>query len=784
MKTDMAGAATVLGAMSLVPTLAPKVRGHGLPAAHRQHARPATPPGWATSCGPATARPWRSSTPMPRAGWSWPTPCALAAEDEPDAIIDLATLTGACMVALGDRTAGVDGQPRRAAPAGPRRGRVRTARPCGRCRCPSTCARRSTARSPTCATSPPRRTAARSTAAIFLQEFVDDIPWVHLDIAGPADASRPGRERPRRHRLRRPDPDRSPAGRAVAGPRPPGRRARTSTSTVRARTEPTCGARKCARSARAPLQGVTSRRRYGADGGRGGRGATTTSWWRGRSPATAAPSPRIFDRYSPRVLAFCTRLLNEPAHRRRRRPGHLRRRRPAPRPAAGPGEPPAWLYAIARNECTRHGRARARAVPTEDAVMACETADDLVGRRAGRRRGSSRGRRAAVGRRRRASTSQRPHPAGAPRPPRSRRRRAGRGRRRRARADLDGHRPHARAGRPLRRRPAHRPQGPSRLRRPPGRPRRLGRHLLGAHPQAGRPPHRPVRRLRRSAAAALVAPLGTLALGPAVAVFTVPDGALDGRPRPRPGCLRRQPRAARRCGPGSGEAAPGADGRRRLCWRRRSCWSLLVVGAALGREPAGDDAQSLRSRDLERDVHHVGRRPPVRRRSRRRQRPTSTTAAGARRRTVSPNQAAPTTLPADRHPGPGGAWSPAVRRLAAGDARAADRPATTPTSAPAVGSTSGPARRRCRRRATRPTTPGPSRSPPPTTEASPGVVLRWTPAGRQLGREGDGPVGLDVDRHARPVRGPGTSPTGRSRPTRRRLGSSPTASVAVDPCPG
>lgn len=85
----------------------------------------------------------------------------------------------------------------------------------------------------------------------------------------------------------------------------------------------------------------------------------------------------IFDRYAPRVHAFCTRLLNEPhtasdatqdtfiaaAERldQLRDPSALR----------------AWLYAVARNECTRHGRARARVVPTEEAVMADATADDL-----------------------------------------------------------------------------------------------------------------------------------------------------------------------------------------------------------------------------------------------------------------------------------------------------------------------------------------------------------------------------------------------------------------------
>lgn len=83
----------------------------------------------------------------------------------------------------------------------------------------------------------------------------------------------------------------------------------------------------------------------------------------------------IFDRYAPRVHAFCTRMLNEPhtaadatqdtfvaaAQRldQLRDPSRLR----------------AWLYAIARNECTRHGRARGRAVPTEDSVMTGHLSD-------------------------------------------------------------------------------------------------------------------------------------------------------------------------------------------------------------------------------------------------------------------------------------------------------------------------------------------------------------------------------------------------------------------------
>jgi leucyl aminopeptidase len=110
---------------------------------------------------------------------------SLASEDKPAAVIDLATLTGACVVALGDKIAGVMGnddawidQVRDAAdrvgervwplplPADYRKGiespiaDIKNVGP---------------------------REGGAITAGLFLQEFVaDDLPWVHLDIAGPA----------------------------------------------------------------------------------------------------------------------------------------------------------------------------------------------------------------------------------------------------------------------------------------------------------------------------------------------------------------------------------------------------------------------------------------------------------------------------------------------------------------------------------------------------------------------------------------------------------------------
>jgi leucyl aminopeptidase len=109
---------------------------------------------------------------------------SLAVEAGVDAIIDLATLTGACVVALGRRIAGLMGNHEGWM------GQVREA---------SERAGESTWPLPL----PEEyrklidsdvadvkniggRYAGALTAGLFLKEFVGDVPWVHLDIAGPA----------------------------------------------------------------------------------------------------------------------------------------------------------------------------------------------------------------------------------------------------------------------------------------------------------------------------------------------------------------------------------------------------------------------------------------------------------------------------------------------------------------------------------------------------------------------------------------------------------------------
>jgi leucyl aminopeptidase len=110
---------------------------------------------------------------------------SLAAEAKPDAIIDLATLTGACVAALGPKYAGVLGNDQ------PFIDKVRAA------------ADRSDEKMWQLPLAREYRKLLDSnvadmkniggpyggaiTAALFLAEFVGDTPWAHLDIAGPMD---------------------------------------------------------------------------------------------------------------------------------------------------------------------------------------------------------------------------------------------------------------------------------------------------------------------------------------------------------------------------------------------------------------------------------------------------------------------------------------------------------------------------------------------------------------------------------------------------------------------
>lgn len=107
-----------------------------------------------------------------------------AVELEPAAIIDAATLTGACMVALGPEVAGVFGNDKTLT-----KGVLASAEAEGEpmWEMPLHAAYRKLIDSPVAdIKNIAGPYGGAITAALFLKEFVADTPWVHIDIAGPA----------------------------------------------------------------------------------------------------------------------------------------------------------------------------------------------------------------------------------------------------------------------------------------------------------------------------------------------------------------------------------------------------------------------------------------------------------------------------------------------------------------------------------------------------------------------------------------------------------------------
>ncbi|MGI8757405.1 MAG: leucyl aminopeptidase [Acidimicrobiales bacterium] len=195
MKGDMAGAATVLAVLSLVPLVAPRLEVTGyLPLTDNMLGPDATRVGDALRIRNGTTVEVLNTDAEGRLILA--DALSLAAEAEPDAIVDLATLTGACMVALGERTAGVMGNH---AVLGERV--LAAAASAGESMWPLPLPDHlrkgldsDVADLRNIATAP---YGGALTAGIFLQEFVDGRPWAHLDIAGPAFATSPWDEHPK-----------------------------------------------------------------------------------------------------------------------------------------------------------------------------------------------------------------------------------------------------------------------------------------------------------------------------------------------------------------------------------------------------------------------------------------------------------------------------------------------------------------------------------------------------------------------------------------------------------
>ena len=111
---------------------------------------------------------------------------ALAVESEADRIVDVATLTGACVVALGERTSGILSNDEQFGDTV-----LASSRAAGESMwpLPITEEMKATVHSSNVADlrqHNPKPYGGALFAAAFLREFVADVPWAHLDIAGPS----------------------------------------------------------------------------------------------------------------------------------------------------------------------------------------------------------------------------------------------------------------------------------------------------------------------------------------------------------------------------------------------------------------------------------------------------------------------------------------------------------------------------------------------------------------------------------------------------------------------
>ena len=190
MKHDMAGAAAVFEAMTLLQLLAPKL-----------HVK-AYIPLVENLPGPGAARPGDVVT--MRSGHTVEIlntdfegrvivadALAYAAEEGPAAIIDLATLTNAAVRALGERTAGLMSNDKHLEEL-VRQAAESSNEPVWALPMPGYLSEQLKSDIADYKNFPGTANARALTAAMFLRAFVPDgIPWAHLDIAGPAWAAEP-----------------------------------------------------------------------------------------------------------------------------------------------------------------------------------------------------------------------------------------------------------------------------------------------------------------------------------------------------------------------------------------------------------------------------------------------------------------------------------------------------------------------------------------------------------------------------------------------------------------
>jgi tRNA(Ile)-lysidine synthase TilS/MesJ len=187
MKTDMSGAANVIGLMAAVAALAPRVEVHGIiGCAENMPDGEAYRPG--DVFGSLDGKTVEIINTDAEGRLVLADCLAYATKLDPDVIIDNATLTGACVVALGPSCSGFfatndglgDGFARAAKHAGEQFWRL-----------PLLDDLKDQLKSDIADLKHTgERFGGAITAALFLREFVGKTAWIHCDIAGPAMASR------------------------------------------------------------------------------------------------------------------------------------------------------------------------------------------------------------------------------------------------------------------------------------------------------------------------------------------------------------------------------------------------------------------------------------------------------------------------------------------------------------------------------------------------------------------------------------------------------------------
>jgi leucyl aminopeptidase len=187
MKTDMAGAAAVMGAMQAIADLGLLVNVTGItPFTENMTGGSALRPGDVMRAYNGKTMEILNTDAEGRMVLA--DGLALAAEDDPDLIVDIATLTGACKVALGPLVGGLVAKDDEAADLV-----LSAAEAAGEAmwRLPFVEEYRSMVESDIAdMKNIGGRWGGAITAAIILSEFVGDTPWVHLDIAGPGRADK------------------------------------------------------------------------------------------------------------------------------------------------------------------------------------------------------------------------------------------------------------------------------------------------------------------------------------------------------------------------------------------------------------------------------------------------------------------------------------------------------------------------------------------------------------------------------------------------------------------